>query len=101
MNADSLTGKDLDAWMYKHACQRLGKTPSNQVFEDAYGRGEFHFQGDPALLGELVTLHKINLHHIAEEWLAFQNGTGCYGATPAEAVCRWVVTVFLGKSLVS
>ncbi len=92
-----LSGKALDARMYKHACQRLGKSPSEQDFEQAYARGEFHFQSDAALLGDLIALYQINLHRIGGEWLALGNGASFYGETPSEAVCRWVVAVFGAK----
>lgn len=91
MNVASLSGKELDSSMYKHACQRLGKSPSEQEFEQGYARGEFHFLEDAALLGELISLYEVNLHRIGGEWLALCTGVACYGATPAEAVCRWVV----------
>lgn len=90
----AVSRKSLDARMYKHACQRLGKTPSEQDFEQGYARGEFHFQSDAALLGELIALYEINLHRLGGEWLALGKGTSCYGETPSEAVCRWVVSAF-------
>lgn len=89
-----LSGQALDARMYKHACQRLGKPASDQDFEQAYARGEFHFQSDVALLGDLIALYEINLHRLGGEWLALGRGGSCYGETPSEAVCRWVVSVF-------
>lgn len=90
--ADSLSGKELDSLMYKHACQRLGKTPSQDEFEQGYARGEFHFLADAALLGDLIALHQINLHRVGGEWLAFRDNTGSYGDSPSEAVCRWLVS---------
>lgn len=89
--AASLSGKELDSSMYQYACQRLGKTPSQDEFEQGYARGEFHFVADAALLGELIALYRINLHQLSGEWLAFRDNLGCYGETPSEAVCRWVV----------
>lgn len=101
MNASSLSGKELDAWMYKHACRSAGKTHSAQQFEEGYAKGAFHFQEDPALVGEMLGLYGVNLHKLGGEWLAFLNSVGCYGLTPSEALCRWVVSTFWSKDVTS
>ncbi|CBL47037.1 Hypothetical protein HDN1F_34540 [gamma proteobacterium HdN1] len=90
----SLTGKALDEQVYRVACKRLNKAASEQEFEDRYQQGGFHFQSDAALLGELLGLYEINLHRLGGEWLAFKDSVGCYGDTPSEAACRWLVTHF-------
>ena len=81
-----------DLLMYRHAASRTGKQPDDAVFHAGHARGEFRFSTDPRLLGELLVLHTLNLHQLSGEWLAFRDGRSAYGATPGEAVCRWVLS---------
>lgn len=83
---------NTDLLMYRHAAACTGKPADDAVFEAAHARGEFRFTTDPRLLGELVVLHRLNLHQLSGEWLAFRDGKSCYGATPGDAVCRWVLS---------
>jgi hypothetical protein len=83
---------NTDLLMYKHAAQRTGHNVDEALFHSGYAKGEFHFTQDPRLLGELLTLHQVNLHRISSEWLAVKDGKGCFGVSPGDAVCRWVVT---------
>ena len=99
MKASTLTGKDLDYWMYRHACQVLDKTPADEEFESAHSQGQFHFSNDPTLLQDLLVQYDIRLQMLAGEWLASTSSSSCYGEHPLEAACRLVVLQQFGANL--
>lgn len=99
MKAAELTGRDLDYWMYQHACKVLNKKPTKQEFDQGYGEGKFHFSEDLSLLQELMVTYTIRVQYLAEEWLASNTTSSVYGETPIQAVCRLVVINQFGQDV--
>ena len=94
----SLTGKELDYWMYYHACKTLEKTPSRETFETDYTQGKFHFYQDKALLVDLMHQHNIRIQRLAGEWLASTESASAYGDCPLSAACRLVLFIHFGPT---
>ncbi len=99
MNVASLTGEQLDYWMYNHACKVMGQSASKSEFQEGYSQGRFHFSEDRALLADLMETYNINIQRLAGEWLASTSGNSYYGDTPLIAACRLVVALTFGKSV--
>lgn len=91
MKTANLSGEELDYQMYCHACKVTGKAASRAEFEAGYSKGQFQFQTDKALLLDLLETYRINVQYLAEEWLASNERTSAWGATPLEAACRLVL----------
>jgi len=99
MNVSNLEGKDLDYWMYKHACEVLDNNGSQSEFDTAYGEGKFHFSEDRSLLADLMETYTINVQRLAGEWLASTSGQSYYADTPLIAACRLVVGLKFGNTV--
>lgn len=93
MNVTELRDQDLDYEMYLHACKVSGKQASKQDFEEKYSQGQYHFHRDKALLLDLIETYKINVQHLAQEWLASTPSASAWGETPLVAVCRLVLSL--------
>lgn len=96
---EDLSTKQLDFFMYQHACQTLKKTGSKQEFTDQYQQGQFHFSQDPALLSDILLSYCINIQNLSGDWLASDVNSSAYGTTPTEAACRLVIKNTYGTSL--
>ena len=99
MKSAALSGKDLDYWMYRHACKVLEKTPTDSEFNDGHGQGKFQFSQDASLLQDLMTQYEIRVQFLADEWLASTTSNSVYGATPLEAACRLTVIIHFGAEV--
>ena len=99
MNVATLEGKDLDYWMYKHACVVLENTASTEEFESGYTKGQFRFSEDKGLLFDLMETYLINVQRLAGEWLASTSGQSYYADTPLVAACRLVVGLKYGNTV--
>lgn len=99
MKSATLSGKDLDYWMYRHACKVLDKSPTENEFNTGYSEGKFQFSSDAALLHDLMTQYEIRVQYLAEEWLASTTSASVYGSSPLEAACRLVIISQFGQEL--
>lgn len=91
MKTADLHGEALDFEMYCHACKATGQTSSRDTFDAGYGKGQFHFHQDKALLIDLLETYKVNVQYLAEEWLASNDRASAWGDTPLVAACRLIL----------
>ncbi|PCJ45589.1 MAG: hypothetical protein COA99_04500 [Moraxellaceae bacterium] len=99
MNVATLEGKELDYWMYKHACEVLENNGTKEEFESGYADGRFHFCEDKALLPDLLETYTINLQRLAGEWLASTSGHSYYADSPLVAANRLVIALRFGSNV--
>lgn len=99
MNVATLEGKQLDYWMYQHACGVLETQPSEAEFESGYAEGRFQFTEDKALLADLMENYTINVQRLAGEWLASTSGHSYYADSPLVACIRLVVALTFGSTV--
>jgi len=99
MKVAELTGKELDYWMYLHACKVVGKTGTRTDFDANYDKGLFHFSTDKPLLFDLATSYQIRVQLLADEWLASTENSSAWGENPLQAACRLVISNAFGREV--
>ncbi|MEJ2670314.1 MAG: hypothetical protein P8176_08000 [Gammaproteobacteria bacterium] len=85
---------NIDFQFYCRACELAHQTPDEKAYDQGRQEGRFFFSQDINLIGTLMSLYSLNVHHLSNEWLVFSSKTGqsaAYGQTPLEAILNWTI----------